>query len=80
MSHGQSVGGACGCGYPPRRLVGHGRSVSAATQCRRSPLLRRQYALKQLRKGVAVHLNFTPRCILERQALHLPYPYPYPYP
>uniref|UniRef100_A0A7S0E308 Protein kinase domain-containing protein n=1 Tax=Phaeocystis antarctica TaxID=33657 RepID=A0A7S0E308_9EUKA len=29
----------------------------------------RQYALKQLRKGVAVHLNFTPRCILERQAL-----------
>jgi len=29
----------------------------------------RSYALKQLRKGVAVHLNFTPRCILERQAL-----------
>ena len=26
----------------------------------------RQYALKQLRKGVAVHLNFTPRCVLER--------------
>jgi len=29
----------------------------------------KQYALKQLRKGVAAHLNFTQRCLLERQAL-----------
>lgn len=29
----------------------------------------KQYALKQLRKGVAAHLNFTQRCLLERDAL-----------